>query len=311
MISITTIKITNFFGRGDFEWYLNDYVNILGGKNGSGKSTIFRFCYLLLTNENIDQTIHNKYSAIADSLVIVFSNKWKLIWSKNDSEKGVTLYLDPANIRTQITTSVYDETGKKRSYKELKELIRVYLINSFEQHLTSASQYLKDSGTSLQDDPTLLDLMIKEQIDIRNKEFSRAMEAMMDDDTVGKQAMADYSVNYKKIYHVMKNFFQEYDNKFDSGFTFKKGDQTFSYEFLSMGEKQLLLLLLMVSNDNLQPCIFFMDEPDLSMHIDWKEKLLTELNKLNPSMQIIVSTHAPSLITGWMDCVSEMEQLIK
>ena len=50
--------------------------------------------------------------------------------------------------------------------------------------------------------------------------------------------------------------------------------------------------------------------PDLCMHIDWKEELITRLHKINPNMQIILSTHSPIVITGWMDCVNEVSQLI-
>ena len=77
-----------------------------------------------------------------------------------------------------------------------------------------------------------------------------------------------------------------------------------------MGEKQILLLMLMVGNTKQEPSIFFMDEPDLSKHIDWKEILVKELHELNSNMQIILSTHAPSVITGWFDKVNEVGQLI-
>lgn len=83
-----------------------------------------------------------------------------------------------------------------------------------------------------------------------------------------------------------------------------------SYEDLSMGEKQLVLLMLMVTNTAQEPCIFFMDEPDLGMHVEWKEKLIREIRELNPNMQIILSTHAPSMIEGWQNRVKEVSQLI-
>ena len=72
-----------------------------------------------------------------------------------------------------------------------------------------------------------------------------------------------------------------------------------------------LLLLLMVDNASRLGCIFFMDEPDLSMHIDWKEKLVRELHQLNPNMQMILCTHAPSVITEWRENVREVSQLIE
>ena len=50
MAIITKIEIANFFGKGNFVWDLDPQVNILGGKNGSGKTSILRICYSLLSN---------------------------------------------------------------------------------------------------------------------------------------------------------------------------------------------------------------------------------------------------------------------
>ena len=40
MVTINKIEIENFLGQGNLTWNLDPEVNILGGKNGSGKSTI-------------------------------------------------------------------------------------------------------------------------------------------------------------------------------------------------------------------------------------------------------------------------------
>ena len=60
MVTIKKIEIKGFLGKGDFEWILDPVVNILGGKNGSGKSSIFKLCYTLLSDERIydDQDKH-------------------------------------------------------------------------------------------------------------------------------------------------------------------------------------------------------------------------------------------------------------
>ena len=121
---------------------------------------------------------------------------------------------------------------------------------------------------------------------------------------------SEYIETYKKTYLAINKFLSNYELP-KSTFEFFKNGQAIRYEHLSMGEKQILLLILMVGNTKQQPCIFFMDEPDLSMHIDWKEILVTELHNLNPNMQIILSTHAPSVITGWHDKVKEVSQLVK
>ena len=310
MITIKKIEIKDYFGRGNFEWNLDPVVNILGGRNGSGKSSLFKFCYELLTNEMIDEVLNNRFSKIFGEFMLTFSNGWTLTWTKATGFSTLSIDEGKAAILKDVC-NLKDEKGQKRTFTELQEQIRVYLINSFEQHVDKAILYGQQPKAIQLDDPTMLDLMIKDQIDLRNKEFSKIMEEFMDAPDEDAKARNQYAKNYKKVYSTLNSFLQEYDKKIGSSFEFTKDGKRISYEHLSMGEKQILLLLLMVGNTNQEPCIFFMDEPDLSMHIDWKEILVKELHDLNPNMQIILSTHAPSVITGWHDKVKEVNQLIK
>ena len=81
---------------------------------------------------------------------------------------------------------------------------------------------------------------------------------------------------------------------------------------LSAGEKQLLYILLTVFLMDEKPAILLLDEPELSLHITWQEKLLTSLHKLNPQCQIIAATHSPSMfVDGWRDHLVFVEELIK
>lgn len=309
MITIKKIEIKGYFGRGDFEWNLDPVVNILGGKNGSGKSSIFKLCYLLLSNEKMDNKVFKFFTNIFEEVKITFSNDWQQTWNKNDEKRIVEWNTDEGKVYN-IASQIIDKEGKKRTFKELKEQIRAYLINSFEQHVADATRYEQQPKSEALNDPTMLDLMIKNQIDQRNKDFSKIMEDyvdMPDDSTSNNEA---YIKAYRKTYTSINHFLSEYD-KPKSSFEFIKKGETIKYDQLSMGEKQILLLMLMVGNTKQEPCIFFMDEPDLSMHIDWKEILVKELHELNPNMQIILSTHAPSVITGWHDRVKEVGQLVK
>ena len=81
---------------------------------------------------------------------------------------------------------------------------------------------------------------------------------------------------------------------------------------LSAGEKQLLYILLTVFLMDEKPAILLLDEPELSLHITWQEKLLVSLHKLNPQCQIIAATHSPSMfVDGWRDHLVFVEELIK
>ena len=87
------------------------------------------------------------------------------------------------------------------------------------------------------------------------------------------------------------------------------GETLMPYQ-LSSGEKQMLVILLTVLIEDRQPYVLFMDEPEVSLHVDWQQRLIDIILELNPNVQIILSTHAPAVImNGWMDNVSEVSDI--
>ena len=314
MTTIKKIEIKGFFGRGDFEWNLDSQVNILGGKNGSGKSSIFRCCYSLLSGMAIKKAEYISFSNLFSQVRLVLSNDWSLSWKKIPVTSNES-FLDYYQKVQEDSIRILDNHGSERRFDDLKKEIQIVYLNSFEQRLSQVHQYELERQTARAiDDPILLDLMIKDQINIRNGSISQMVGSLVNPTNKSDDSLKQFGahfLSYGLIFRSLERFFVEYDRPFKNDFVFKKNGADIGVEGLSTGEKQILLLLLMVSNTNKSPCIFFMDEPDLSMHIDWKEILIKELHELNPKMQIILSTHAPSVITGWHDRVKEVDQLIK
>ena len=88
------------------------------------------------------------------------------------------------------------------------------------------------------------------------------------------------------------------------------GEELTPYQ-LSSGEKQLLAILLTVLTEDNQHYVLFMDEPEVSLHIDWQQKLIEMILDLNPNVQIILTTHSPAVImNGWMDKVTEVSDIV-
>ena len=88
------------------------------------------------------------------------------------------------------------------------------------------------------------------------------------------------------------------------------GEMLVPYQ-LSSGEKQMLVILMTVLVECGQPYALLMDEPEISLHIEWQQQLITLIRRLNPRAQIILSTHSPALIMdGWNDVVTEVEEII-
>ena len=79
---------------------------------------------------------------------------------------------------------------------------------------------------------------------------------------------------------------------------------------LSSGEKQILAILLTVLVEDNQPYVLFMDEPEVSLHIEWQKRLIDLCIELNPNVQIILTTHSPAVVmNGWVDSVTEVTDI--
>lgn len=79
---------------------------------------------------------------------------------------------------------------------------------------------------------------------------------------------------------------------------------------LSSGEKQILVIFLTILVQDNRPFVLFMDEPDISLHVEWQQQLIRRILSLNRNVQIILTTHSPAVIMdGWIDAVTEVEDI--
>jgi predicted ATP-dependent endonuclease of OLD family len=81
----------------------------------------------------------------------------------------------------------------------------------------------------------------------------------------------------------------------DSAITVKTDDNTsIKLSSLSSGEKQILRILiecLYVESSSI-----IIDEPELSMHVDWQRELISAMRSINNEAQLILATHSPEIM---------------
>ena len=93
-------------------------------------------------------------------------------------------------------------------------------------------------------------------------------------------------------------------------FVINDEDKHISLYELSSGEKQLIYILLTVLMEEQKEYVLFMDEPEISLHVDWQECLIEKIQLLNPNCQMLIATHAPSLLLGgWNSFVKNIDDL--
>jgi predicted ATP-dependent endonuclease of OLD family len=62
---------------------------------------------------------------------------------------------------------------------------------------------------------------------------------------------------------------------------------------LSSGQKQLLMIFLTTLMASYKPILI--DEPEISMHVEWQSELIDNMRQLTPSAQLIIATHSPEI----------------
>ena len=77
------------------------------------------------------------------------------------------------------------------------------------------------------------------------------------------------------------------------------GDSKIGLARLSSGEKQLIRIFI----DSLLagPSSIILDEPEISMHVDWQKRLVHSMQQLSPESQLIIATHSPEIMADLKD----------
>ena len=72
--------------------------------------------------------------------------------------------------------------------------------------------------------------------------------------------------------------------------------EEFDINYLSSGEKQLFLRTLSIKMLEPKNSIILIDEPELSLHPKWQQRIIEVYKKIGENNQIIVATHSPHIL---------------
>jgi ABC-type cobalamin/Fe3+-siderophores transport system ATPase subunit len=142
---------------------------------------------------------------------------------------------------------------------------------------------------------------------------NRIIEQLTNGTPEGQTQAALLSIPKKQFQDMVDELFSETDKRIirqSNEIMFEQDGETLYPYQLSSGEKQLLVILLTVLVQDGQPCVLFMDEPEVSLHIEWQQRLINLIRRLNNNVQIILTTHSPAVImNGWQDAVTEVSDI--
>lgn len=296
---INSVHIEGFWNKYSLNWKLNKDVNLLSGINGSGKTTLLHSIVTVLYSGTLISTVKNKIRYID----IQLTDGYRICCENHDDD-----------IQTVCT-----HDNQEISFEEFSLNLNLEDITTFDSNLPNEEKYKQYVTFKKDRVRSELDLTLDETLNDYYKYLaiiSREVEYAVKN----KKENLDSILNlYKR-----KNHFTAKVNELFAP-TRKKWDETSNEvrflledgkaippQELSSGEKQLLILLFSTLTQNGEEFITFWDEPEISMHIDWQRALIRTVREINPSAQLIIATHSPSIIyEGWEKRVVNMEDLLQ
>lgn len=191
--------------------------------------------------------------------------------------------------------------------------IRYDIIRSFDRPLINADTISKmDMPLVTELDWQLFQLQRK-YLDYQVNIGNRIIEALQSGSPDAAMTAQRISEPKKKFQDFIDRLFADTGKKIlrtENEIRFTQIGETLVPYQLSSGEKQILSILLTVLVEDNKNYVLFMDEPEVSLHVDWQSQLIDLILELNPNVQIILTTHSPAVImNGWVDHVTEVSDI--
>ncbi len=191
--------------------------------------------------------------------------------------------------------------------------IKYDIIRSFDRPLMNAEAITKmDLSLVTELDWQLFQLQRK-YLDYQVNIGNRIIEVLQSGGPDAAEKAQQVSEPKKIFQDMIDNLFADTGKKIirtENEIRFSQIGETLVPYQLSSGEKQILAILLTVLVEDNGNYVLFMDEPEVSLHVEWQQQLIELILKLNPNVQIILTTHSPAVImNGWMDKVTEVSDI--
>ncbi len=257
-------------GKKHIVWNLDPHVNILSGINGQGKSTILN----------------------------------KVV--KGLSQGGEF----PSHMLKGVRLAVVPEDARWIRYDMIRSIDSslTQVISEDEGALRQVLPVIKGGGGSLLD--FQLYHLQRKYLDYQVNTGNRIIAALQEGNAEAAQQLSKLKTRFQDMIDELFEETGKHIVRTENEIRFTQIGELLTPYMLSSGEKQMLVILLTVLVEDQQPYVLFMDEPEVSLHIEWQKRLIDLIVELNPNVQIILTTHSPAVImNGWMDKVTEVSDI--
>lgn len=262
---INQVLVRKMWGRINLQWSnVNEDVNILVGINGCGKTTVLNLISDYYAGLKIKKDIAEEVVCTDIGSPVTYIRSFDVPANVRKKTESMLLQeLKRVINQNGEGTSFFDYRMKMLNYPEQADVIKQRIDKFF----ALVNSLFKETGKEIAIDPQNNTLTFH----LKDSEKAIVTEKGLHLISEDGQVLVTEGVNIKL-------------------------DQ------LSSGEKQMLLILTTVFLQEEKPNVLLMDEPEISLHISWQDRLIELIRELNPNCQVILTTHSPNIFAnGWED----------
>ena len=261
---------------------------VLAGTNGTGKTRVLESIL-----EYFQDYIYHNYKRNSNKIEMYFEEKEKICRDNVGNE--MELYAG-------LKEFSYNETNNPRNENHIKIKKELYILPkviyvpteiNFQKmdiaitNLVQKYEFLNIVNTNLiKDIPSYIATkMISEMFKNKNEKVEDIQRKVFDEIN---EIFENLNIDVK-----VEDISQ--DGRNITLFTNSSGDE-FDINELSSGEKQLFLRTLAIKMLNPENSIILIDEPELSLHPKWQQRIVDVYRKIGKNNQIIIATHSPHIL---------------
>ena len=261
---------------------------VLAGSNGSGKTRVLESIL-----QYFQDHIQYNYRGNSNKIEIYFEEKEKIC--RNNVGDEMELY-------EGLKSFSYHEIDNPRNEKHIKIKKELNILPKIIYVPTEINfQKMNTASTTLVQEYNFINIVNTNLIkDIPSYIATKMISAMLKNKN---EKVGDVQ---KKVFNEINEIFENLsidvkvedisqDGRNITLFTNSSGDE-FDINELSSGEKQLFLRTLAIKMLNPENSIILIDEPELSLHPKWQQRIVDVYRKIGENNQIIIATHSPHIL---------------
>lgn len=192
---------------------------------------------------------------------------------------------------------VQQKNAKSLTFEELRQ--KLSTLEAKRSHLISIGLLEKDNYP---------DFEVQEQIDDSTKQVLSIYIDDVDKKLSLFEDLAERINIFKGIINQRFSYKQLNINK-EKGFIFNRNGSSLSPDNLSSGEQHELIMLYELLFKAKPNSLILIDEPELSLHVEWQVQFLRDLQKITKvsELDVLLATHSPDLIHDRWDLTVELK----